>query len=96
MTIPEGVNHMEFFSVAKTKGIKIQSKFRGVCLNLYRSGAPCWMCRYQSGGKLLFYKRFPFTEQGDKEAGHAYSSYLKENNITERTSKKRKFNKSKS
>jgi hypothetical protein len=73
MLLPEGVNPISFFEQAKAKKIKISSRYVGVVFNINTNGAPSWMVRYQKKGKAAFIGRFPFTVQGEWEAGIAYS-----------------------
>lgn len=92
--IPVGVDHKQFFKQCFNKNIRVRSKYRGVVLSYYNNdkSKPCWMARYQGGGKYIYLGRFEFSEQGEKQARHAYSKYLFENNITERTKNKRSYN----
>lgn len=71
MNIPIGVNHLQFLEQCNKQGVVVNSKFKGVCFNLHGK-APCWIARVQGGGKLLAWKRFPFTEKGETEASKWY------------------------
>lgn len=96
LTIPDNVNYLNFFLKAKERKISIRSKYRGVVLSYFRNdkSKPCWMARYQkTGQKSIYLGRFEFSNIGEKQARHAYSKYLFENNIKERTSIKRKYKK---
>lgn len=75
MIIPNGVDYKEFLKQATEKGIKIRSRYVGVCFNI-NGGKPCWLARIQTKNKLLFSKRFPFTEQGEKQASLAYTTRI--------------------
>lgn len=74
MTIPTGVNHLQFYHQAKVKGIKLRSKYVGVFFKMNRSGAPSWYCKVQKGidSTYHFFQVFPFTEEGEKEAAEKY------------------------
>ena len=83
MKIPNNVSHKDFWEAAKTKGIKISSKYVGVYLNISQRGGPSWMARVQgSNGKLLCFKRFPFTEKGEIDAANFYELKRAEHNAT--------------
>lgn len=88
MKIPVGANHHQVWKSAKAKGIKLQSKFVGVYLNI-NDKAPCWMARVQKDGKNLFHKRFPFNEAGEIEAGKAYQSFFDNHQETPRYDNKK-------
>lgn len=76
MTIPPGVNHLEFYELCKSKNIKLRSRFVGVFFKLNRSGAPSWYCKVQSGINSIYHftQVFPFSEQGEKDASEKYKS----------------------
>lgn len=85
MTIPRGVNQLDFVQKALSKGIKIQSIYTGVSLRsgkvkstisigkIYNKGLS-WIAQYK--GKQL--GTFPLTEEGESAAGKRYQFY-KEN-----------------
>jgi hypothetical protein len=81
MKIPENVSHRAFWEAAKVKGIKISSKYVGVYLSINTNGSPSWMARVQGlNGKLLSFKRFPFTEKGEIDAARFYEMKKSDSN----------------
>lgn len=96
MLLPEGIsNNFKFLLECKSKGIKITSRFRGVCQNWYNNDKsnPCWLARYTKERKCIFYVRKPFTIEGEIQARLSLVRFMKENNIEERFSVKRKVKK---
>jgi hypothetical protein len=96
MQIPSGVKHWDFYKAAKSKGIRISSRFQGVCVNEH--GTPrkaSWIARYQGGGKSVLIGRFPFSEEGEERARQAYLQYLEKNGLKERFAEKRKYKQNK-
>lgn len=92
MIIPEGVNYLQFYAQAKMKGIRITSRFRGVHFNLNgRSKSPSWLVMCRSKGKDNFLGRFPFTAEGEIQAGQKYQRFLEENGLVNRCDGKRKY-----
>lgn len=88
MTIPRGVNQIDFVQKALEKGIKIQSIYEGVYLykntnqgitrntlnpKTYVSGY-VWMAGLS---KLSKNKRFPLTEEGELQAHKQYLIWKK-------------------
>lgn len=71
MKIPIGVNHRDFYKQAIQKGIIISSKYTGVVFNK-NGNSFSWMVRVMHKNKLFAFKRFPFTEQGEKDAAEYY------------------------
>jgi hypothetical protein len=51
---------------------------------------PSWIYRVQQKGKVLAYKRFPFTEKGEKDAGLGYLQRLELLEMEPRNSIKRR------
>ena len=90
MKVPDGVNYLSFYEAAKAKGIKIQSRHIGVSINIYGKRLT-WLASYNRG-KSVFIGRFPFTRNGEDEAGAAYKRYLLNNGIKPKTTVKRKSN----
>lgn len=75
MYIPKGVNHLEFYKIAESKGIKVSSRFTGVSHS--KNGRNhTWFARVQYGGKLIASKRFPFDEEGELSASNFYLQKL--------------------
>lgn len=84
VSIPDGVDQLEFYKECKAKKLSVKSKYRGVNLSVVYN-SPYWLVRYK--GKYI--GRFPFTEEGEKRARLAYVKHLRINNIEERYSVKR-------
>jgi hypothetical protein len=76
MIIPVHVNYPHFYSQAKKKGIKIQSRFKGVYAVVSRK-KEClrWRAQVMIKGKTE-YAYFPFTFDGEVEASIAYESMI--------------------
>lgn len=56
-----------------------KSKYTGVTLNILNGKDYYWMCRVQGkNGKLLFWKRFPFTKRYEKIAAQTYKQKINE------------------
>lgn len=83
MKLPENVNPLEFVRHAKLQGVKITSRYNGVCLNMVKN-KPYWFVRYQARGKFKYIGRFEFTIKGEIEARNAYLNYLQSIGIEER------------
>lgn len=92
MFIPDGVNHLEFYRQAQKKGIKVSSRFIGVAVNV-NHGKHHWWARLQVNGKTIMFKRFPFTEQGERDAARQYQSFLASRDIAPRKIIKHEFKK---
>jgi hypothetical protein len=92
MRIPKGVNHLAFYVAAKKQGIRIESWYIGVTLNI-NGRAPNWLAQVQSKGKKLAFKRFPFNEKGEEQAGKFYSNYTTQHCITPRFEMKKRYKK---
>lgn len=98
MLLPENVQPIEFWKQAKQKGIKITSRFNGVCFSLTYKKLPCWLVRYQAHGKFKYIGRYEFSIYGEVLARKAYLDYLESIGVEERyklkkTSKLKKSNK---
>jgi hypothetical protein len=96
MLLPEGVNPIHFFDQAKSKGIKITSRFNGVSIKIKNKKWPCWQARYQKKDAYKFIGLFDFSISGELEARKAYLDYLQLIGEEERYTIKRKIKKSKS
>lgn len=89
MQVPKGVNYLEFWLAAKQKNVKVHSQFIGVSVTV-NHGSPAWAARYQSNGKVMLFKRFPFTEDGEVQARNCFNHFVEKNNIQLRYKVKRK------
>jgi hypothetical protein len=66
MIIPEGQNYFKFYEAAKAQGVKITSRFIGVCIDCSR-GSVRWLASYVSDTGIKR-KHFPFTAIGEMQA----------------------------
>lgn len=94
MIIPEGVNFLNFYNTARSKGILVRSRYTGVYINNSPKQGIAWTSQYHGKAKPKFIGRFPFTFEGEQQASNAYQQYLLDNKIIPRYSGKRKINKS--
>lgn len=68
MTIPEHINFTTFYWQAKKQGVKIQSRYKGVCVMDSNKAYLWWVARF----KNKYLGHFPFTAKGEQEAAKAY------------------------
>jgi hypothetical protein len=72
MVIPLGVNHGDFYRSAKSKGVKINSRYKGVSLHKTNCNTDLvWRCNITINKKTQHFF-FPFTEKGEREAHEKY------------------------
>lgn len=79
-----------FYKSAKAKGIVVKSRFVGVSHNL-NGRKHHWLAQYQENGKKLMFERFPFTEQGEKDAAQKYLNFTSLHEKTIRRKVKTQF-----
>lgn len=76
MTIPlEAFNWLQFYKEARSKGITIKSRYKGVSVRVMNGGSAYWQAQLTApDGTRHRFKVFPFNREGERMAGYAYES----------------------